>query len=172
MNDLRALLALGLGLTRHGALHVGRQIHMFDFNRRHLDPPWVGVLVEDLLQLLIQPLALREQIVEVDLSQHAAQRGLGELRRGILKVFDDDNGLVRFHHAEIHDGTDLDRHVVARNHILRRHVEDHRPEADAHDPIDWREHEDDAGPFRGDEQFTEPEDHAALVFRQDLDRAD
>ncbi len=58
VDDLSTLLALGFGLPGHRALHVGRQIDVLHLDRRHLDAPRIGVLVEDLLQLLVQPLAL------------------------------------------------------------------------------------------------------------------
>ncbi len=172
VNDLGALLALGLGLPGHRALHVGRQIDVLHFDRRHLDAPRVGVLIENLLQLLVQPLALRQQIVELDLPEHAAQRRLRELRRRVDVVLDLDDRPPRIHHPEVEHRVDLDRHVVARDHVLRRHVEDHRPQADLHHAIDRREHQDHAGPLRLRQQLAEAEDHAALVLRQDLDRAD
>ena len=95
VNDLRALLALGLGLPRHRALHVGRQIDVLHLDRRHLDAPRLGVLVEDLLQLLVQPLALRQQVVELDLAEHAAQRRLRELRGRVEVVLDFHDGAAR-----------------------------------------------------------------------------
>ena len=51
VDDLRALLALGLGLPRHRALHLVRQVDVLDLDHRDLDPPRVGVLVDDLLQV-------------------------------------------------------------------------------------------------------------------------
>jgi hypothetical protein len=79
VNDLRALLALRLGLAGHRALHVGRQIDMLHFHRRHLHAPGIGVLIEDLLQLLIEALSPRQKIVQFDLPQHAPKRGLSQL---------------------------------------------------------------------------------------------
>ena len=172
VDDLGAFLALGLGLPRHRALHVWRQIDVLHLDGRHLDAPGIGVLIENLLQLLIQPIALRQQIVELDLAEHAAQRGLGELRRRVHVVLDLDNRPARVHDAEVEHRVDLDRHVVARDHVLRRHVEDDRPQADPHHAVDRREDEDDAGPFRLRQQFAEPEDDAAFVLGQDLDRSD
>ena len=51
VNDLGALLALGLGLPRHRALHVLRQIDVLDLDRRHLHAPGIGALIENLLEL-------------------------------------------------------------------------------------------------------------------------
>ena len=100
--------------------------------------------VEDLLQLLVQPVALGQQIVELRLSEHAAQRGLRELRRGVDVILDLDDGPARIDHAEIDDRIHLHRDVVARDDVLRRHVVDDGAQADAHDAIDRPEDQDDA----------------------------
>ena len=64
MNDLRALFPFRLGLARHRALHVLRQIDVLHLDGRHLDSPWLRMLIEDLLQLLIQAVPLRQQVIE------------------------------------------------------------------------------------------------------------
>ena len=129
-------------------------------------------MVENLLELLIQPIALGEQIVELGLSQDAPERSLGELRRRVVKVLDRDDCLQRIHHAEEHHGVHLHRHVVARDDVLGRHVEDDRAQADPHDAIDGREDQHDARSFRLGQQFPEPEDDAAFVLAKNLDRAE
>jgi hypothetical protein len=110
-------------------------------------------LIEDLLQLLIQPFTLRQEVVQLHLPQHAAQRGLRELRRGEVVVLDFDDGPVGIHHTEVDDRVHLDRHVVSRNHILGRHVQHHRAQADADHAINRPEHQADAGPFGRDNSF-------------------
>ena len=145
---------------------------MLHLDRRHLDAPRIGALVEDLLQLLVQTLALRQQVVQLHLAQHAPQRRLGELRRRVVEVLDFDDRPPRIDHAEVQDRVHLDRDVVARDHVLRRHVEHDRPQADLDHAIDRREDENDAGALRLRQQLAEAEDDAALVFGQDLDRAD
>jgi hypothetical protein len=52
-DDLRAALALGLGLLGHRALHVLGKIHLLDLDRRYLDAPGLGALVDDALELLV-----------------------------------------------------------------------------------------------------------------------
>ena len=93
---------------------------------------------------LVQLLALGEQVVELRLPEHAPQRRLRELRRGVQVVLDLDDRPARLHHAEVDDRVDLHRHVVARDDVLRRHVEHDRPQADAHHPVDRAEDEDQA----------------------------
>ena len=81
-----------------------------------------------------------------------------------------DHGLARLDHAEVDDRADLHRDVVARDDVLRRHVVHDRAKADADDPIDRTEDEDDARSFRLRQELPEAEDHAALVLREDLNR--
>jgi hypothetical protein len=89
MNNLRPLLTLCLGLPRHRPLHVLGQIHTLDLHKRHLDSPWIRMLIQNLLQALVQLLALAEQIVESHLAS-TDQRRLRELRRCIEIVFTND----------------------------------------------------------------------------------
>src|SRR5437870_2826401 len=42
VDDLRAPLALGLGLAGDRALHAARDLDVLDLDGRHLDPPWLG----------------------------------------------------------------------------------------------------------------------------------
>ncbi len=51
VDHLRALLALRLGLLRHRALHLLRQVDLLDLDRAHLHAPRLGLLVDDLLEL-------------------------------------------------------------------------------------------------------------------------
>ena len=95
VDDLGALLALGLGLAGHRPLHVLRQIDVLHLDRRDLDAPRIGLVIEDVLQLLVQPIARGQQVVELGLSEHAAQRRLRELRRGVGVVLDLDDGAPR-----------------------------------------------------------------------------
>src|SRR6188508_3355545 len=60
-----------------------------------------GSLVDDLLQVLVEPLALGEQLIEIRLAEHRAQRGLGDLRGGEQEVLDLDDRLVRVDHPEV-----------------------------------------------------------------------
>jgi hypothetical protein len=58
VDDLRALLALGFRLARHRALHLLRQVDVLHLDRRHLDAPRLRFVVEDVLELLVQSIAL------------------------------------------------------------------------------------------------------------------
>ena len=51
VDDLGALLAFRLRLPRHRALHVLWQVHVLHFDRRDLDAPRIGLVIEDPLQL-------------------------------------------------------------------------------------------------------------------------
>ena len=51
------------------------------------------------------------------LAEHGPQHGLGQLTGGVEVVDDMDHGLLRVDDAQIDDGADLDRDLVARNNI-------------------------------------------------------
>ena len=66
VDDLGPLLALGLGLAGHRPLHRLRQLDVLDLDDADLDAPRLGLLVDDLLQLLVDLFPLGEQVVQVD----------------------------------------------------------------------------------------------------------
>ena len=78
-------------------------------------------------------------------------------------------GLLGIDDAEINDRTDLDRNVVAGNHVLRRHFVDDHAQIDAHHLLDERIKQDKSRTL-GAGIAAEREDDAALVFAQNTDR--
>src|SRR5688572_25739524 len=168
MNDFGAALALGLGLARDRAHHVLVQVDVLDLHVRDLDAPGVGLAVEHGLDIDVQLLALGEQRVELVLAEHRAQRGLRELARRLEEVRHLDDGVARVDDAEVHHRVHLHRDVVARDDVLRRHVEYHRAQVDAHELLDAGNDEDQARTEHALEA-AEEEHHRALVLAQDLD---
>ena len=71
---------------------------------------------------------------------------------------------------EVRDGVHAHRHVVLRDHLLRRDVQRDRAQVDLDHPVDDRDQQEEARPLRLGEQAAEPEDDAALVLARDLDR--
>jgi hypothetical protein len=65
LHGLRAALALGLGLAGHRTLHRLGNLDVLYLDGGDLDPPGLGLLVDDALQVLVQSLALSEQVVEL-----------------------------------------------------------------------------------------------------------
>src|SRR6266404_3153112 len=169
VDHLGAPLALGFGLARDGAHHRLVQVDVLDLDVGDLDAPGVGLRVEDSLDVEIELLALRQQLVELVLAQHRAQRGLRQLAGGLQEVDHLDDRVLRVDDAEIDHRVHLHRDVVARDHVLRRHVEHHGAQVDAHHLLDHRDDDDQPRPFHGLET-AEQEHHGALVLAQDLDR--
>ncbi len=118
IDDLGAALALGFGLLGHGALHCVGQRHVLDLDRRDFDAPRFGLPVDDLLQLQVDRLALRKQVIQVGLAEHAAQRRLRHQRGGFEKVLHFHDRGLRIDDAEINDRVDRHRHVVSGHHLL------------------------------------------------------
>jgi hypothetical protein len=79
VDHLRAPLALGLGLPAHRPAHRLGQLDVLDLDQRHLDAPRVGEVVDDLLELLVDLVALDQQVVELDLTEDAPQGRLRDL---------------------------------------------------------------------------------------------
>ena len=144
---------------------------MLDLYVGHLDAPRVGLRVEDLLHVEVEAFALGEHLVKLVLAEHRTQCGLGELAGGDEEVLDLDDGLLRIDHAEEHDRIDLDRDIVARDHVLRGYVHGHHTQVDFDHLLDAGDHDHQAGALDLPEA-PEQEDHAALVLAQDLDRGD
>ena len=127
-------------------------------------------LSSTLLDVEVEPLALGQQLVELVLAEHRAQRGLRELAGGLEELRDLDHRLLRVDHAEVQHRVDLHRDVVARDHVLRRHVEARwcagRPAPSAARTGISRTS---PGPFTAQKR-PEHEHHAALVLAQDAHR--
>jgi hypothetical protein len=118
VNDLCPLFALGFGLSRHRPLQALRQEDVLDLYDPNLDAPRFGMLVNNGGQPLVDAIAMRQQLVQIRLTQHAPQRGEGNLPRGQAKILHLDNGVVRIHHTEVDNSIYLRRNVVARDHFL------------------------------------------------------
>ena len=171
VNDLRAPLALGFRLPCDRADHAFVDVDVLDLDVRDLDAPDVGRCVEDLLDIDVQPVALGEQLVELVLAEHGAQRRLRHLPRRFHVILDVDDGLLRIDDAEVDDRVHLHGNVVARDEVLRRHVEHLGAQIDADHLLHDRDQDDESRSFDAIEA-AEHEDHAALVFAQHLERAE
>ncbi len=57
---------------------------MFDLDIGHLDAPDVGLLIEDLLNVSVEPIPFRQQF-ELVFAENRAQRGLHQLAGGIAR---------------------------------------------------------------------------------------
>src|SRR6266849_10008363 len=167
VDDLRPLLPLGLGLLGHRSLHRAGQLHVLDLDARHLDAPRLGFVVDDLLQLLVDDVALRQQLVEGGLAQDRTKRGLRDLGRRVDVVQHLDNRAPCVDDLEVEDRVDLGGHVVLGDDLLRRHLERDHAQIDPDDPVDAeRDDEIQAGPLEPDEA-TETEHHSAVVLVRD-----
>ena len=76
VDDLGAARAFGLGLAGDRPDHALVEIDALDLDRRYLDPPRLGLLVEHVLDVGVELVALGQHAVEIVLAQHPAQRGL------------------------------------------------------------------------------------------------
>ena len=165
-------LALGLGLTSHGPLHLRRDLHVLDLHHRYLHPPGVGLLVDYGLQLLVYLLAVGEKLVEVLLPQHAPEGGLAYLAGGQHVVLDLDDAPVGVHHAEVDHGVDAGGDVVAGYDVLWGDVHGYGPQVYLDHPVHHGKEDEKSWSLGPPLYPTEAEDDAPLVLLDDLDGAE
>ena len=125
--------------------------------------------VDHLLELLVELLALGEEVVQLDLSEDRPQRRLRQLGGGVHVVLDLDDRLDRPHGAEVHHGVHFHRDVVAGDDVLRRDVQHHRPQAHLDEPLNRPQDEDDARTLWVRIDPAEGEHDAPLVLVEDVD---
>ena len=103
-DDLGALLALGLGLARHRALHRLGQLDVLQLDERHLDAPTLGLHVENLADVDVDAVGLRQRLVERVPTDDSAERRLGDLANRRIDIFDGDDRLDGINDAVVGDG--------------------------------------------------------------------
>lgn len=107
--------------------------------------------------------SLGQHLVELMLSKHGAQRGLGEHIGGRKVVLNLDDGAFGIDHVEVEYRIDLHRNVVARNHVLGGYFDDLNSQVHAHHFLKERNQQYEAGSL----DFLKPtkrEDNSPLVF--------
>ena len=142
---------------------------MLHLDELDLDAPRVGAQVDDLLELDVELLAFRKEIVEIDLPEDAPERGLGKLGSRVEVILDIDDALDRLHNPEVEDGVDLHRDVVPGDDVLRGDVQGDQPEADPDHAVDGGEHQDEPRALGLGKHPAQPEDHTPLIFPEDFD---
>src|SRR5262249_32868295 len=146
------------------------KIDTLDFYERDLDPPWIGVLVQNLLQALVQLLALAQQVVQSYFAEHRTKRRLRQHRRRIQIIFYFDDGPAWVHHPKINDCVHFDCDVVFGDDVLCRNIHRNRAETHANDAVDRPENPDQAGTLRLRKKPADAEDDTALVLAKDVQR--
>ena len=130
VDDLGTPRAFGFGLLCDRADHAFVEVDVFDFDVGHLDTPVVGALIQDLLDVGVELVALRQHVVELVLAEHRTQGRLGELAGGFEHVCNPDDGLFRIDDAEVDHRVDPYRDVVLGDHVLGRHIQYHDTQID------------------------------------------
>jgi hypothetical protein len=112
---------------------------------------------------------MAEQLVQLHLAQHRAQRGLRKLRGLVDVVGHLDGGVVGVDHVERDHGVHLEGDVVAGDHVLRGNLQHLLAQRDAHHLVEGPEDQMMPGPFGRRAGRGPGEDDAALVLAEDLD---
>src|SRR5215217_119993 len=146
-DDLRSPLPLALCLTSHRPLHVLRDLYVLDLHHADLDPPGVGLLVYDVLELVVYGLSVGQEIVEVLLAEDAPQGSLGDLAGGEDVVLYLEDALVWVNDPEVDHGVHAGGDVVAGDDVLRRYVHGDGSEVYLDHVINEREEEEESWPL-------------------------
>ena len=85
---------------------------MLDLDIDDLDAPGFRLFVQQNLDAPVELVPLGQHLIEFVLAENGAQRGLGQLGRGLEEIFHIDDRALRVHHAEIDDRADPDGHIV------------------------------------------------------------
>ena len=170
VNDLGPAVALGFGLFGDRLDHIVGELDVTDLDGAHLDAPVLGARIEDVLHVDVELGPLGQHLVEFVLSEHRAERGLGQhVGRSAVRL-DLNDRFRSIDDVKVEHGVDLDRHVVPRNHVLTGDLHDHRAQVDAHDLLDDRYQEDEARSADAREA-PQRELDAALVLTKHLERS-
>src|SRR3984893_17508424 len=170
-DDLRATLALGLGLLCHCTLHIVGEYNVFNLDRCYLSAPRLRVPVDDVLDLLVDARGVREKLIEAESTNDIAYSGLADLIDRIVDVLNHDHGSFRIGNMIVSDCRDVDRDVILGDDFLRGDL--HRDGAPryAHHLLDGNEEEREPRPAHALE-FSEKKYDAALVLPEPAKRAD
>ena len=112
---------------------------------------------------------MAEQLIQLDLAEHRAQRRLRQLRGLVNIVGYLDGRVVGVDHIERNHSVHLDGDVVAGNHVLSWNLEHVLSQRDANHRLHRPEDKDDAWPVWRWRNATQGEDHTALVLAENLD---
>ena len=111
-DDACLTLTLCLGLLRHGVFECLRDAHVAHFHGLDGDAPGCCLLVEDLLELATEGLALGDHLSKLVTADGLAQGGLRAEGDGLEEVFDLEDGLLGVPHQPEDDGIDVDGNGV------------------------------------------------------------
>ena len=144
---------------------------MLDFDIGDLDAPRLGVLVQYLLYVRIELVALGEHVIEFVPAENRTQGGLCQLAGGLDPIFHLDNGPFRIEDTEIDHRADLYGNVIPGNDILGGHIHHDGSQVHPNHFLDARDHDDQTRSLDLPET-AEQEDDASLVLAKNLDRAE
>ena len=126
--------------------------------------------IQDVLDAAVDLFPFGQEFVQFALTADTTQCHLGELRGGKKIIFDFPHRQIGVDDPKIKHGVDLDRDVVASDHVLRWDIHGHRAQIQLDHFFDARNDVDHARTARAD-HAAEPEHYSALVLFENLDAA-
>src|SRR5438309_231728 len=156
-------------LAVHGVLDVAGRRELFDLDVRDLDAPTMRYVVQLHAELLVDLLALGEDIVQGDVPDHGAERGGGDSLDGLPEVLDVQERVLRIDDLLVNEEVDRNRGVVFCDAGLLRDLHHELPKIhglrDALDRGRQKEHDARSGDLL---EAPESEHDEALILGDDV----
>jgi hypothetical protein len=127
------------------------------------------MLVDHILDLLVDPGRVRQQLIEAEPSHHVAHGCLADLVDGVVDVLDRDHRALRIGDVIIGHRGDTDRDVVLGDDLLRRNLHGNGTQRRTHHLLEGHENQREPRPaYAG--KFAEQKHHPALVLLENAKR--
>ena len=152
----------------HGAFHVGRKLDVLEADGFDVDSPFVGLVIDDFLELFGDFVAFAEEFIEFEVAGYVAESGGGKISSCDVVVGDFEDGFSGVEDAHIDNRVNFYRNIVFCNDFLGRDVAGVGADIDFDKFFDIGENEAETG-FYGAGVVAEGEDDATFVLFDDVE---
>ena len=121
--DFRAAQPLRVRLLLHGLARAAVDVDVGDLVAEHADAPGLRRLVQGLRDADVELLALEEELVQFQIPDFFAHRGLGQRSYRPFRVLDAVTRLVRVDDARVDGAVEVDVDVVLRDGRLGMNID-------------------------------------------------
>src|SRR5262249_38287521 len=140
---------------------------ILDLHSVDVDAPLERGAVDHDLESFVEPLSIGQQVIELALADHGAQRRLCDLGHGVSVVLDVHDGPNGVGDVEVNNRIDLYRYVVFGDAVLRGNGHRDDLHVDLAETVDaWRDQVQARAADRW-HNASEPEDEPSLVLLDD-----
>ena len=110
-------------LLGHDLLDLLRRLNVLDLHASYFQAPSVRCFIQNQLHLRVDLGTRRKCLVQFHIADHATQRRRRQVLQTHQRILSTIAIFVRIKHMGIHDRVDAHRHVILRDHRLRREIQ-------------------------------------------------